>query len=261
MIAMKYIRYKDSKENISIGIIREGKIYKIDYKSISDANKDMALNNNLNVLYVEDEDNISFLEPTIPTKVICVGLNYKDHAEELNMPLPEEPLLFMKSSTATIAHKDEIVYPKISQQVDYEGELGIVVLEDINYNEFNDDVQLAYTIVNDVTARDLQKKDGQWTRAKNFDTFCPIGPCVVTDINPSNLNIELKVNGQLKQNSNTSNMIFSPMELVKYISSIMTLKRGDVIATGTPPGVGQLHKGDTVSITIEKIGTLENTIK
>ena len=258
---MKYIRYKDSKDEVSIGIIKEGKIYKIDYKSISDANHDMLLNDNLNILYEEDECNISFLEPTVPTKIICVGLNYKDHAEELNMPLPEEPLLFMKSSTATIAHHEKIIYPKISQKVDYEGELGIVILDDIEYNEFNENVQLAYTIVNDVTARDLQQKDGQWTRAKNFDTFCPIGPGVVTDINPSNLTIELKVNGQLKQNSNTTNMIFSPMELVKYISSIMTLKKGDVIATGTPPGVGQLHKGDTVSITIENIGTLENTIE
>ena len=177
------------------------------------------------------------------------------------MKLPDEPLLFMKSSTSMIAHHDEIIYPKISQQVDYEAELAIVLLEDVKYDEFNENVKFAYTIVNDVTARDLQQKDGQWTRAKNFDTFCPIGPCLVTDMDASNLDIKLEVNGKVRQNSSTSNMIFSPMELIEYVSSIMTLNKGDVIATGTPPGVGQLHKNDTVSITIEGIGTLENTVK
>ncbi|MDO5825420.1 MAG: hypothetical protein BZ137_04950 [Methanosphaera sp. rholeuAM130] len=257
---MKFVRYKDSNDNESIGIISDDKLFKTDYHSIYEAYDD-SCQNDLPLLYEEDTDNIKYLEPTSPSKVVCVGLNYKDHAEELKMELPEEPLLFMKSSTSTIAHMDEIIYPEISQQVDYEAELAIVILEEIKYNEFNENAKVAYTILNDVTARDLQQKDGQWTRAKNFDTFCPMGPCLVTDIDSSNLDIKLEVNGTLRQNSNTSNMIFSPMELVRFVSSIMTLERGDVIATGTPPGVGQLQKNDTVSITIENIGTLENTIR
>ncbi|MBQ6220745.1 MAG: fumarylacetoacetate hydrolase family protein [Methanosphaera sp.] len=258
---MRFVRYNDSNDNESIGIIRDDSIVKIDYSSIYDAYEDFCQKNDLKELYVEDIRDIKFLTPTMPSKIICVGLNYKDHASELKMKLPDEPLLFMKSSTSMIAHHDEIIYPKISQQVDYEAELAIVLLEDMKYDEFNENVKFAYTIVNDVTARDLQQKDGQWTRAKNFDTFCPIGPCLVTDMDASNLDIKLEVNGKVRQNSNTSNMIFSPMELIEYVSSIMTLNKGDVIATGTPPGVGQLHKNDTVSITIEGIGTLENTVK
>ncbi|RAP50848.1 MAG: hypothetical protein BZ133_04430 [Methanosphaera sp. SHI613] len=258
---MKYVKYEDSNGNISIGIIKDDKLFKIDYSNIFEAHDDLCRTNDLKILHEEDMDGIKVLKPTNPTKIICVGLNYTDHAKELDMRLPEEPLLFMKSSTSMIAHNEQIIYPKISQKVDYEAELGIVIMDDIKYDEFNEDVQLAYTIVNDVTARDLQEKDGQWTRAKNFDTFCPVGPCIVTDIDPSNLDIKLEVNGQIKQNSNTSNMIFSPIELVKYVSTIMTLNKGDIIATGTPPGVGQLQKNDTVSITIENIGTLENIIK
>lgn len=258
---MKLVRYNDSNNDESIGIIRDDAIIKIDYSTIYEAYKDVSQGNVLKELYEEDKGNIRFLTPTMPSKIICVGLNYKDHASELKMKLPDEPLLFMKSSTSMIAHNEQIIYPKISQQVDYEAELAVVIMEDIRYNQFDENAKVAYTIVNDVTARDLQQKDGQWTRAKNFDTFCPVGPCLVTDMDPSGLDIKLKVNGKVKQNSNTSNMIFSPMELIRYISSIMTLNKGDIIATGTPPGVGQLHKNDTVSITIENIGTLENTIK
>ena len=255
---MKFIRYIDSNDVVSVGMIKDEKIYKIDYPDIFEPCLDF---NQSMILYEENVDEIKFLEPTVASKVICVGLNYKDHAEELKMKLPEEPLLFMKSSTSMIAHKDEIIYPEISQKVDFEAELGIVILEDVKYGQFAQNPKVAYTIVNDVTARDLQKKDGQWTRAKNFDTFCPVGPCLVTDIDSSNLDIELKVNGKVRQKSNTENMIFSPIELIRYVSTIMTLNRGDVIATGTPPGVGQLERMDTVSITIEGIGTLENTIR
>lgn len=258
---MKYVRYKNSKDEVSIGLIKDNKLFSIDYSSIPEAVIDVNGENTPKIISQDNLDDIEFLEPTLPSKIICVGLNYRDHAEELHMQLPEEPLLFMKSSTSTIAHNKEIIYPEISNKVDYEAELGIVILEDIPYNEFDENAKIGYTIVNDVTARDLQEKDGQWTRAKNFDTFCPVGPYVVTGIDPSNLKIQLHVNGDLKQDSNTSNMIFSPKDLIKYISTIMTLNKGDVIATGTPPGVGQLQKGDVVAITIEKIGTLENIIK
>lgn len=263
MIIMKYLRYNNADNIECIGIMDDmGYVHKLDYPTIYDAIDDEEnIIKQVDNLEVEDNDKIHFLTPVEPSKIICVGLNYKDHAEELEMQLPEEPLLFMKPSTSTIAHKSEIIYPKISGQVDYEGELAIVVLEKIDYDAYDEDSKIAYTIVNDVTARDLQQKDGQWTRAKSFDTFCPIGPVVSTNINPLNLNIQLKVNDTIRQDSNTNNMIFTPKQLIKHISSIMTLNKGDVIATGTPPGVGQLNKGDIVSVTIEGIGTLENRVK
>ncbi|RAP46274.1 MAG: hypothetical protein BZ135_03905 [Methanosphaera sp. rholeuAM6] len=198
--------------------------------------------------------------PVNPTKIVCVGLNYKDHANELEMILPTEPLLFMKPSTSVITSEQTIIYPEDTKKLDFEAELGIVILSETNKNN-NDNLNIAYTIINDITARDLQEKDGQWTRAKGFDTFCPVGPVVVTEINPANQRIYSKVNGEIKQDSNTKNMIFSSEELVKYISNIMTLKPGDLIATGTPPGIDHLQKGDNVSIGIEEIGILKNTVK
>ncbi|MCD7782075.1 MAG: fumarylacetoacetate hydrolase family protein [Methanosphaera sp.] len=177
------------------------------------------------------------------------------------MELPTEPLLFMKPSTSIIAHNNAIIYPDSTNKLDYEGELGIVIIDEINRNTPIDDFNIAYTIVNDVTARDLQEKDGQWTRAKSFDTFCPIGPVVTTDINPLDQVITTSVNGEVRQDSNTSKMIFTPKKLVRYISNIMKLNPGDVIATGTPPGVGQLEKEDVVEISIEDIGVLRNIVK
>ncbi|HIJ14878.1 MAG TPA: fumarylacetoacetate hydrolase family protein [Methanosphaera sp.] len=200
------------------------------------------------------------LTPVNPTKVVCVGLNYKNHADELEMTLPSEPLLFMKPSSSVIASKEEIVYPGDTEKLDFEAELGIVILSEINRKN-NDTFKIAYTIINDVTARDLQEKDGQWTRSKSFDTFCPVGPVIVTNINPLNQRIYSKVNGEIKQDSNTKNMIFSPEYLVEYISNIMTLYPGDLIATGTPPGIDHLKKDDVITIGIEDIGILENIVK
>ncbi|MDP3066936.1 MAG: fumarylacetoacetate hydrolase family protein, partial [Methanobacteriaceae archaeon] len=200
--------------------------------------------------------------PVQPSKVVCVGLNYRDHAEELNMEIPDEPILFLKPHTAVIGHGASIIYPPQSHQVDYEAELAVVVGKDAHKiskeNAF--DYIAGYTILNDVTARDLQRKDGQWTRAKSFDTFCPIGPWIETDLDPGNQNISLLLNGQLKQKSNTRNMIFSVEELVSFISNIMTLKPGDVIATGTPPGVGSMQVGDMVEVEVEGIGVLKNRV-
>ncbi len=200
--------------------------------------------------------------PTDPSKIIAVGLNYRDHAKELGMELPDYPLIFMKPSTSVIGDGDEIIYPSQSKELHYEGELAIVMGEKAkNVATAAAHRYIAgFTCANDVTARDLQRLDGQWTRAKSFDTFCPLGPRIVGDINPAALRIQTRVNGQMKQYSTTSNMIFNVYELVSFVSGIMTLLPGDVIITGTPPGVGALLPGDTVEVEIEGIGILKNTV-
>lgn len=208
-------------------------------------------------------EDINFAPPIVPSKIICVGLNYKDHADELKMEIPTEPRIFLKPPSGIIGHNDIIKYPKSSNEVDYEAELAIVMMKkgkDIPIEEVHEYVG-GYTILNDVTARDLQRKDEQWTRAKSFDTFAPIGPFIETEMDPMDQNISLKVNGKIKQESNTKNMIFSPKELVEFISNIMTLNPGDIIATGTPPGVGEMKSGDIVEIGIEDIGVLKNKIR
>jgi len=210
-----------------------------------------------------DITEIDFLIPCTPSKIICVGLNYKSHAKEMNMPLPEEPVLFLKPPTAALAHEGDIIMPEMSRQVDYEAELGLVIGrtgKNIKPEEAYDYI-LGATCFNDVTARDLQRKDGQWTRAKSFDTFAPFGPGIVTDLNYDNLDIELQLNGEIRQKSNTSDFIFNVGEIVSFISRIMTLYPGDVIATGTPSGVGQLNSGDIVQVRIEKVGTLKNYVR
>lgn len=206
-------------------------------------------------------EDVRMNSPVSPSKVVCVGLNYKDHARELKMKLPDEPVIFLKPPTAVIGHLDNIIYPDCSNQVDYEAELGIVISKEARNVSDTREFIGGYTVFNDVTARDLQQKDIQWTRAKSFDTFAPIGPCIETELDSSNLNISLKLNGEFKQKSNTKNMIFNVYELVEFISNIMTLKPGDVIATGTPPGVGPMNVGDTVEAEIEGIGVLKNYIK
>ena len=201
--------------------------------------------------------------PISPSKIICVGLNYRDHAKELNMKIPNEPVIFLKPPTSVIGHLDSIIYPDCSKQVDYEVELGIVISKEARYVKEKDskDFVGGYTVLNDVTARDLQRKDIQWTRAKSFDTFAPIGPWIETELDPANQDISLRLNKELKQNSNTKNMIFGAEELVEFVSNIMTLKPGDIIATGTPPGVGPMKVGDVVEAEVEGIGILENVVK
>lgn len=205
---------------------------------------------------------IKYLPPCMPSKIIALGLNYFDHAEELKLKIPEEPLIFLKPSTAVIGHKENIIYPKMTERLDYEAELGVIIknkVKNIKPKEVYENI-LGYTCFNDVTARDLQKKDGQWTRAKSFDTFAPLGPYIVTDLEPNNLEIKLRQNGKVKQHSSTSKMIFKIEEIVSFISQIMTLNPGDVIVTGTPSGVGELQVGDVVEVEIEGIGTLTNYI-
>lgn len=207
---------------------------------------------------------LEFLPPVKPTKIVAVGLNYKDHVNEMQKQLPEEPLLFIKPASSIIPHLGTIVRPAASQRVDYESELAIVIGKKAKNVKKSDaaDYIFGYTCLNDVTARDLQVKDIQYTRAKGFDTFAPMGPYVETEIkNPSNLQIKGYLNGKLKQSSNTSNLIFNPYELVEFISSIMTLFPGDIISTGTPSGVGSLNHGDVFEIEIENIGILKNFVE
>jgi len=206
---------------------------------------------------------VKFLPPVKPSKIVCIGLNYIDHAKELNMPLPEEPIIFLKPPSAIIGHEDFIELPKQSKRVDYEGELAVIIgkkCKNVSREEALEYV-LGYTCFNDVTARDLQRKDGQWTRAKSFDTFAPIGPYVACFKDASNLKIETILNGTVVQSSSTSNLIFDIPTLIEFISSIMTLNRGDVIATGTPAGVGELKSGDVVEVRIENIGVLRNYVR
>ena len=200
--------------------------------------------------------------PCVPSKIVAIGLNYRAHAAELNMPIPEEPLLFLKPPSAVIGPHDAIIIPAMSNRVDYEGELAIVIGKACK-NILPEDVPrviLGYTCCNDVTARDLQKKDGQFTRSKGFDTFCPVGPWIETELDPDNLILTTQVNGVTKQHATTRDMIFPVFDLVSFISRIMTLLPGDIIATGTPPGIGPLQAGDKVDITIQGIGTLSNSV-
>jgi 2-keto-4-pentenoate hydratase/2-oxohepta-3-ene-1,7-dioic acid hydratase in catechol pathway len=207
-------------------------------------------------------DEAELLPPVFPQKIVCVGLNYRDHAEEFSLELPEDPVLFMKPPSALLAPGGAIVYPEMSSRVDYEGELVLVCGRGCR-NIAPEDAPgyiLGYTCGNDVTARDLQVKDGQWTRAKSFDTFCPLGPFVDTNLDPADLVIELRLNGEVRQSSNTGNMAFSPAELLSFVSRIMTFYPGDVIMTGTPSGVGEMHPGDTVEVLISGLDPLKNTV-
>lgn len=208
-------------------------------------------------------NNIKVLAPCQPTKVVAVGLNYRDHAHELGMPIPQEPLIFLKPPSSVIGPEEPIICPDMSNQVEYEAELAVVIRK----RAFKVDTAkafdyiLGFTCLNDVTARDLQKKDVQFTRSKSFDTFCPIGPVIETELDPSYLEVRSYVNGEKRQDSNTNLLIHKVPELLSFISDIMTLEPGDVIATGTPYGVGQIRPGDEVAVEIEGIGILVNPVR
>jgi 2-keto-4-pentenoate hydratase/2-oxohepta-3-ene-1,7-dioic acid hydratase in catechol pathway len=201
--------------------------------------------------------------PCKPSKIVAVGLNYRDHAHELGFPMPENPIIFLKPPTSVIGPVDRIKVPGMSSRIDYEAELGVVIknkTSHISPEEASAHI-LGYTCANDVTARDLQKQDGQWTRAKSFDTFCPVGPWIETDIDPGNLLVESYLNGRRMQSSRTSQFIFSIDHLVSFISDIMTLNPGDLIITGTPAGVGPMKPGDDIEVRIEGIGSLHNRVQ
>ena len=243
---MKLVRfsYRDSLFN---GTLQEDEI-------IVDSPKDISPRLKL--------EEVTLLAPVEPSKIVSVGLNYKDHADELGMAVSDEPVIFIKPSTAVIGPGQDILYPVTSARVDYEAELGVVIKKRARKvpREQVGDYIAGYTCFNDVTARDLQKKDTQWSRAKSFDTFAPIGPWIETDLDPGDLRVRSYLNGELKQDSRTSEFIFSIPVLIEFISDIMTLLPGDVIATGTPPGVGSMDPGDEITVEIEGIGRLVNRL-
>ena len=205
---------------------------------------------------------VRLLAPCLPSKIVALGLNYRSHAEETKLQIPSVPLIFLKPSTAVIGPDDKIVYPKVSKRVDYEGELAVVIgrrARAVDRSKAKEYI-LGYTCFNDVSARYEQRDDGQWTRAKSYDTFAPIGPYIETEISPDDLKLETYLNGELRQSARTSDLIFPVDMLVSFISSIMTLLPGDVIATGTPSGIGPMKPGDVVEVKIENIGMLRNYV-
>ncbi len=250
---MKIYRFKH-KDKISYGVLKEDKLLPIVgsiYRKFKTAKKGIPVGD------------VTLLPPVLPSKIVAIGLNYKDHAMERGKPLPEEPLIFLKPPTAIVGPKDIIVYPPMSKRVDFEGELAVIIKKKARLLHSDEEANahiLGYSCFNDVTARDLQVKDVQFTRAKSFDTFAAVGPCVATDIDPSGLKIKTFLNGKLKQSGNTRNLIFSVPFLVRFVSHVMTLNPGDIITTGTPSGIGPMVPGDKVDIQIEGIGTLSNTV-
>lgn len=251
---MKFLRFNNIEEKPVFGKYSDGSVFEIEGNifgkySVTNAKYDYA--------------DITPLAPCLPTKIIAVGLNYEDHAREMNRTPPEDPMLFMKPSTTVIAHQEEIKYPAhMSSRVDYEGELGVVIGKKAHMVEREQALEyvFGYTCINDVTARDLQAKDIQFTRGKGFNTFAPIGPFIETEVDPADLPIKTFLNGEVKQNSSTKNLIFSVPELVSFISKVMTLLPGDIIATGTPSGISPMSPGDIVEVEIEGIGRLVNRV-
>ncbi|MGD2246277.1 MAG: fumarylacetoacetate hydrolase family protein [Candidatus Aminicenantes bacterium] len=250
---MKIYRFK-YRGKISQGILKEDNLHPVEgsiFRKFRVSQKKISIGE------------VILLPPVAPSKIIAVGANYKSHVKEMGRPLPEEPLIFLKPPSSVVGPNDIIVYPKMSKRVDYEGELALVIKKKTRLLKEEDDVEdciLGYTCFNDVTARDLQLKDGQFTRAKSFDTFASVGPCVATDVQPDSLRLKTFLNGKLKQSSSIKNLIFPVPFLVKFISRIMTLEPGDIITTGTPAGVGPMSPGDRVDVQIEGIGTLSNTV-
>jgi len=209
-----------------------------------------------------DLGRVRILAPVVPTKIVAVGLNYRDHAKEMGKELPAEPLLFLKPPSAVIGPDDHIVYPPQTSRLDYEGEMAVVIgrrAHKVLPAQARDYI-LGFTCIIDVTARDLQARDVQYTRAKSFDTFAPLGPAVVTDIDPSDLKLETRLNGEVRQHSRTSQLIFDCDQLLTYISHVMTLMPGDVISTGTPSGVGPMKVGDVIEVEIERVGCLRSSV-
>jgi 2-keto-4-pentenoate hydratase/2-oxohepta-3-ene-1,7-dioic acid hydratase in catechol pathway len=208
-------------------------------------------------------DDVRLLAPVLPSKVVCVGKNYAAHAAEFDSDVPEEPLLFLKPSTSVIGPGDTIPLPGISRRVDYEGELAVVIgrlAQSVRAEEAFRFI-LGYTCANDVTLRDLQSTDGQWTRAKGFDGSCPLGPWIETDLDPNDARLETRVNGDTRQSATTAELVFGVATVVEYITTFMTLLPGDVLLTGTPEGVGKLEPGDRVEVEIDGVGVLVNPVE
>jgi len=250
---MKFLRFEAPDKQIHYGWLNEDKVGLIAGNLFGEYQRSEAS------YRLRD---IKILEPVVPSKILCMGRNFSEHAHEQNAEVPEVPMLFMKPPSATIPNGGTILLPPQSRQVEHEAELVVVIGKRgrwITADEV-DKYILGYTIGNDVTARDLQQRDGQWTRAKGFDTFSPIGPWIETDLDAADVLISCKVNSELRQMASTKEMVFTVHQIVAFASSIMTLEPGDVIFTGTPAGVGPLNAGDVVEVTIEGLGTLINTV-
>jgi len=250
---MKIIQYRNG-QTVSHGILKGRTVLHVEGSIFSDFR--------VNETAGCDREAVTLLAPVYPSKVIAVGLNYRDHAEEVGAPIPDEPILFIKPSTAVIGPEEPIVHPAACTRMDYEAEIALVVKREA-YRIKEEDAYsfiLGYTCLNDVTARDLQTKDGQWTRSKSFNTFCPIGPVVETELDPQGVKVEARLNGETRQSSNTKHFIFPIFRLFSFVSSIMTLLPGDVITTGTPSGIGAMKPGDTVEIEVEGVGVLRNPV-
>ena len=252
---MKYVMFMADDEEIRSGIISGETIEETE--NIFD-NEGEIIKTGKNF----ELRSVIMLCPTYPTKALCVGLNYKDHIEEMKLVTPTSPVIFMKPSTAALDPEGEIIRPEMSSRVDYEAELAVVIKKECrNVSEAEaKDYILGYTCANDVTARDLQDKNGQWTVCKGFDTFMPLGPYISDEVDPTNLKIESRLNGKVMQKSNTKNLLFTCDYLVSYLSKVMTLLPGDVILTGTPSGIHGMEAGDVIEIEIEGLGILRNTV-
>ncbi len=249
---MKIIRYTVDKK-VEYGIWEGEQVQALDgdpYQPLKRSNRAHRLSD------------LKLLPPCAPSKIVAIGLNYYSHAKEVNQPVPGEPMMFFKPSTSVIGPEDKIITPEGCQRLDYEAELGVVIGSPASHVAKAEAMKhvLGYLCFNDVTARDWQAKDSQWSRAKGSDTFAPIGPCIETELDPSHAIVETYLNGERKQHVNTSDLIFSVPELVSYISQVITLLPGDVIATGTPSGIAPMKPGDTVEIKIDSIGTLRNYV-
>ncbi len=250
---MRFIRYRTGSDAPRYGWVYEDKIGPIEGVPFGDFRRlDAEL-----PMYMA-----RLLAPVQPGKIICVGRTYAEHAREQNVEVPEIPLLFLKPPSAVIAPGENIVLPPQSRQVEHEGELAVVIGKTGRWIQAEHALEyvLGYTAANDVTARDLQRRDGQWTRGKGFDTFCPLGPWIETELDPTDVLVQTRVNGEMRQMASTREMMFTVEQLIAFISSVMTLQPGDVILTGTPAGIGPLLAGDVVEVTVEGVGSLSNTV-
>lgn len=250
---MRLIRYQSKKEPPQYGWISNENVGRIDGSPFGEFQRSEPF---------FPLDSLQLLAPTLPGKIVCVGRNYVEHVKETNAEVPTTPLLFLKPPTCVIGPNQSILLPPQSMQVDHEAELAVVIGKRARWVQPEEAFSYVYgyTIGNDVTARDLQRKDGQWTRSKGFDTFCPLGPWIDTGFNPADAMITCHVNGELRQMASTRDMIFHVDQLIAFISSVMTLEPGDVIMTGTPAGISPLHSGDVVEVAIDGIGKLRNTV-
>jgi 2-keto-4-pentenoate hydratase/2-oxohepta-3-ene-1,7-dioic acid hydratase in catechol pathway len=250
---MRIVRYQTAAEPARFGWVIDDQVGPIEGSPFTEFRRIEA---------TQPLEKVRLLSPVLPSKILCVGRNYVAHAREREAEVPEVPLIFLKPPTTVIGHQETILLPPQSQQVEHEAELAVVIGKRGRWISPEDALTFVfgYTNANDVTARDLQNRDGQWTRGKGFDSFCPVGPWIETEFDPSDALITCHVNGEMRQMASTRDMVFSVRQIIAFVSSVMTLEPGDLILTGTPAGIGLLNSGDIVEVTIEGIGQLSNPV-